>query len=132
MAECGGGTQRARMWRGANPLFSISSRGGKLGQADRARLHAGLRLVANPACKLRAFGFLKHRAGAIKKPLQCNGFLCLARLAGFEPTTPWFVARYSNPTELQPLKSEIVAEKKWLFEKFFFFSANTLIFLRAV
>ena len=24
------------------------------------------------------------------------------RLAGFEPTTLWFVARYSNPTELQP------------------------------
>src|SRR6516162_3569556 len=25
----------------------------------------------------------------------------LARPAGFEPTTPWFVARYSNPTELR-------------------------------
>ena len=25
----------------------------------------------------------------------------MARPAGFEPTTPWFVARYSNPTELR-------------------------------
>src|ERR1700694_699963 len=24
-----------------------------------------------------------------------NPFICLARPAGFEPTTPWFVARYS-------------------------------------
>ena len=33
----------------------------------------------------------------------------MVRLAGFEPTTPWFVAKYSNPTELQPLKTRIVA-----------------------
>gem|GEM_PF-1186219 len=25
----------------------------------------------------------------------------VARPAGFEPTTPWFVAKYSNPTELR-------------------------------
>ena len=25
----------------------------------------------------------------------------MARPAGFEPTTPWFVAKYSNPTELR-------------------------------
>ena len=24
----------------------------------------------------------------------------MVRQAGFEPATPWFVARYSNPTEL--------------------------------
>ena len=32
---------------------------------------------------------------------------CLARLAGIEPTTPWFVAKYSNPTELQPLSFKL-------------------------
>ena len=26
---------------------------------------------------------------------RCNPLNCLARPAGFEPTTPWFVARYS-------------------------------------
>ncbi len=29
----------------------------------------------------------------------------LARPAGFEPTTPWFVAKYSNPTELRAHKT---------------------------
>ncbi len=36
----------------------------------------------------------------------------LVRLAGFEPTTPWFVAKYSNPTELQPLKRRSIAQKQ--------------------
>ena len=27
----------------------------------------------------------------------------LVRPAGIEPTTPWFVAKYSNPTELRAL-----------------------------
>ena len=32
----------------------------------------------------------------MKKGLQYrNPFSCLARPAGFEPTTPWFVAKYS-------------------------------------
>ncbi len=31
----------------------------------------------------------------------------LARPAGFEPTTPWFVAKYSNPTELRAHKHHI-------------------------
>ncbi len=30
----------------------------------------------------------------------------LVRPAGFEPTTPWFVAKYSNPAELRALKSQ--------------------------
>ena len=30
----------------------------------------------------------------------------LARPAGFEPTTPWFVARYSNPTELRARRAD--------------------------
>ena len=34
----------------------------------------------------------------------------MARLAGFEPTTPWFVAKYSNPTELQPREPQIMAQ----------------------
>lgn len=32
----------------------------------------------------------------------------MARPAGFEPTTPWFVAKYSNPTELRALKETII------------------------
>ena len=35
---------------------------------------------------------------------ESAGLFKMVRLAGFEPTTPWFVAKYSNPTELQPLK----------------------------
>src|ERR1700686_3358175 len=31
----------------------------------------------------------------------------LARPAGLEPTTPWFVARCSNPTELRARESEL-------------------------
>ena len=31
----------------------------------------------------------------MKKPPQIAEARCLARPAGFEPTTPWFVARYS-------------------------------------
>jgi hypothetical protein len=32
----------------------------------------------------------------MKKGLRFrNPFFCLARPAGFEPTTPWFVAKYS-------------------------------------
>src|SRR6266567_6547523 len=30
----------------------------------------------------------------------------LARPAGLEPTTPWFVARCSNPTELRALRAK--------------------------
>src|SRR5690349_17441306 len=30
-----------------------------------------------------------------KRPVSRQGVVCLARPAGFEPTTPWFVARYS-------------------------------------
>ena len=33
--------------------------------------------------------------------------VCLARPAGLEPTTPWFVARCSNPTELRARESEL-------------------------
>jgi hypothetical protein len=40
-----------------------------------------------------------HRLRATKKKgLQanaCNPFVLLVRLAGIEPTTPWFVAKYS-------------------------------------
>ena len=35
----------------------------------------------------------KRKRGA--KPLLPSSLRCLARPAGFEPTTPWFVARYS-------------------------------------
>ena len=33
--------------------------------------------------------------------------VCLARPAGLEPTTPWFVARCSNPTELRARENEL-------------------------
>ncbi len=48
-----------------------------------------------------------------KGPAFLQALDCLARPAGFEPTTPWFVARYSNPTELRargPNYSSLVQE----------------------
>ncbi len=39
---------------------------------------------------------------------RCQVFDFLARPAGFEPTTPWFVARYSNPTELRALGANYI------------------------
>src|SRR2546430_2081420 len=38
---------------------------------------------------------------------QGRTFDYLARPAGLEPTTPWFVARCSNPTELRARESEL-------------------------
>ena len=41
-------------------------------------------------------------APEIEKALSLDKALIkLVRPAGIEPTTPWFVARYSNPTELR-------------------------------
>src|SRR5512144_254817 len=37
----------------------------------------------------------------MKRVASLQPFVYVARPAGFEPTTPWFVARYSNPTELR-------------------------------
>ncbi len=51
--------------------------------ASRARDGQGLQVVSG-------------RAKARKGLHFCSPFLaCLARPAGFEPTTPWFVAKYS-------------------------------------
>jgi hypothetical protein len=36
----------------------------------------------------------------------------MARLAGFEPTTPWFVAKYSIQLSYSRLRGEIIA---WFF-----------------
>ena len=40
---------------------------------------------------------LSHRERDKKKPciVRCRAFQVLVRLAGIEPTTPWFVAKYS-------------------------------------
>ena len=51
---------------------------------------------------------------------------CLARLAGFEPTTPWFVAKYSNPTELQPPRSGTIPENSGKLQPILINSLNTI------
>ena len=52
----------------------------------------------------------KSRAAEkMKRAASLQPFDYLARPAGLEPTTPWFVARCSNPTELRARKS-IVSE----------------------
>ena len=51
---------------------------------------------------------------------------CLARLAGFEPTTPWFVAKYSNPTELQPPKNGTIPENSGKLQPILINSLNTI------
>jgi hypothetical protein len=50
----------------------------------------------------------KSRAAEkIKRAASLQPFDYLARPAGLEPTTPWFVARCSNPTELRARESEL-------------------------
>jgi hypothetical protein len=47
--------------------------------------------------------------GQIKMPPEGGIFLILARPAGFEPTTPWFVAKYSIQLSYGRIKGEIIA-----------------------
>ncbi len=56
-------------------------------------------------------------AGRAKKSLQhcCCRLFVLVRLAGIEPTTPWFVAKYSIQLSYSR-EARIVA---WLLDTFF-------------
>ena len=55
------------------------------------------------------FGYARQ----MKKGLRsCNPFIYLARPAGFEPTTPWFVAKCSIRAELRARRGRIIAKKE--------------------
>src|ERR1700687_2974232 len=54
---------------------------------------------------------LKHEPPNRKRPGFLQAFEILARPAGFEPTTPWFVARYSIQLSYGREELEIIAER---------------------
>src|SRR5690606_37945264 len=98
--------------RGGTP--SMSERTGRLSAV--ARFSATARQRATPSAgsrndkgQLRKVGLTQHRPGFRALPTTN---LQLARLAGFEPTTPWFVARYSIQLSYsRPRETRIIAAR---------------------
>ena len=54
--------------------------------------------IASKACAWQTRSIraqTRHRPRKSKGLPTGNPLICMVRLAGFEPTTPWFVAKYS-------------------------------------
>ena len=62
---------------------------------------------------LGTFSNFQPRKDKWARPRWSNPLMCLARPAGFEPTTPWFVARYSIQLSYGRVEGGIIAESAY-------------------
>ena len=49
---------------------------------------------SNPTCWAQCWAHFPQRRKDLH-PFECKSLIHMVRLAGIEPTTPWFVAKYS-------------------------------------
>ena len=84
--------------RRARPVTRAAVRISSAPLLRRSREKSGT-YVQSPANKIRGRNF------------RCNPLIVLARPAGLEPTTPWFVARCSNPTELRARSANYIRRR---------------------